>query len=121
MHIGSSVNYRSAGTVEFVYGRRPRGVYFLEVNTRLQVEHGVTEAGTGVDLVEWMIRLAAGENPIPERIPEPRGHAIEVRVYAEDPARGFKPSPGLLTEVVFPSDVDSFVERAARSAASTIR
>ncbi len=113
VHIGSSVNYRSAGTVEFVYDDDREEFYFLEVNTRLQVEHGVTELVTGVDLVEWMIRLAAGDDPLPDRIPEPRGHAIEVRVYAEDPARGFKPSPGLLTEVVFPSDVrvDSFVER----------
>jgi urea carboxylase len=115
VHIGSSVNYRSAGTVEFVYDDDREEFYFLEVNTRLQVEHGVTELVTGVDLVEWMIRLAAGENPVPERVPEPRGHAIEVRVYAEDPARAFKPSPGLLTEVVFPQNVrvDSFVERGS--------
>ncbi|MES1176322.1 MAG: urea carboxylase [Myxococcales bacterium] len=115
VHIGSSVSYRSAGTVEFVYDDDREEFYFLEVNTRLQVEHGVTELVTGVDLVEWMIRLAAGESPVPERVPEPHGHAIEVRVYAEDPARGFKPSPGLLTEVVFPEDVrvDSFVERGS--------
>lgn len=115
VHIGSSVNYRSAGTVEFVYDDDREEFYFLEVNTRLQVEHGVTELVTGVDLVEWMIRLAAGENPLPERIPEPRGHAIEVRVYAEDPARNFKPSPGVLSEVVFPAGVrvDSFVERGS--------
>ncbi|MET0790404.1 MAG: biotin carboxylase N-terminal domain-containing protein, partial [Polyangiaceae bacterium] len=115
VHIGSSVNYRSAGTVEFVYDDDREEFYFLEVNTRLQVEHGVTELVTGVDLVEWMIRLAAGESLPLHRVPEPRGHAIEVRVYAEDPARGFKPSPGLLTEVVFPDDVrvDSFVERGS--------
>ncbi|MEO6598722.1 MAG: urea carboxylase, partial [Polyangiaceae bacterium] len=115
VHIGSSVNYRSAGTVEFVYDDDREEFYFLEVNTRLQVEHGVTELVTGVDLVEWMIRLAAGENPVPDRVPVARGHAIEARVYAEDPARGFKPSPGLLTEVVFPDDVrvDSFVERGS--------
>ena len=115
VHIGSSVDYRSAGTVEFVYDDDREEFYFLEVNTRLQVEHGVTELVTGVDLVEWMIRLAAGENPLPERIPEPRGHAIEVRVYAEDPARNFKPSPGVLSEVVFPEGVriDSFVERGS--------
>ena len=115
VHIGASVNYRSAGTVEFVYDDDREEFYFLEVNTRLQVEHGVTELVTGVDLVEWMIRLAAGE-PVPlEHPPEPRGHAIEVRVYAEDPARGFKPSPGVLTEVSFPEGVrvDSFVERGS--------
>jgi urea carboxylase len=113
VHIGSSVSYRSAGTVEFVYDDDREEFYFLEVNTRLQVEHGVTELVTGVDLVEWMIRLAAGEAVPLEHLPEPRGHAIEVRVYAEDPARGFKPSPGVLTEVLFPEGVrvDSFVER----------
>jgi urea carboxylase len=113
VHIGSSVSYRSAGTVEFVYDDDREEFYFLEVNTRLQVEHGVTELVTGVDLVEWMIRLAAGETVPLDRVPEPRGHAIEVRVYAEDPARGFKPSPGVLTEVSFPEGVriDSFVER----------
>src|SRR5450755_2780613 len=111
--IGKSVNYRSAGTVEFVYDDDREEFFFLEVNTRLQVEHGVTELVTGVDLVEWMIRLAAGEALPLERVPEPRGHAIEVRVYAEDPARGFKPSPGVLSEVSFPDGVrvDSFVER----------
>ena len=113
VHIGGSVNYRSAGTVEFVYDDDREEFYFLEVNTRLQVEHGVTELVTGVDLVEWMIRLAAGEALPLDRVPEPHGHAIEVRVYAEDPARNFRPSPGVLTEVVFPDDVrvDSFVER----------
>src|SRR5450432_279285 len=113
VHIGSSVSYRSAGTVEFVYDDDREEFFFLEVNTRLQVEHGVTELVTGVDLVEWMIRLAAGEAVPLEPVPESRGHAIEVRVYAEDPARGFKPSPGILTEVSFPEGVrvDSFVER----------
>jgi urea carboxylase len=111
--IGKSVNYRSAGTVEFVYDDDREEFYFLEVNTRLQVEHGVTELVTGVDLVEWMVRLAAGEHVPLRPVPEAHGHAVEVRVYAEDPARGFKPSPGVLSEVSFPADVrvDSFVER----------
>ncbi|MEO7033208.1 MAG: urea carboxylase [Polyangiaceae bacterium] len=115
VRIGKSVNYRSAGTVEFVYDDDREEFYFLEVNTRLQVEHGVTELCTGVDLVEWMVRLAAGEALPLDPVPEARGHAVEVRVYAEDPARGFKPCPGVLTEVSFPEGVrvDSFVERGS--------
>jgi urea carboxylase len=111
--LGSSVGYRSAGTVEFVYDADRLEFYFLEVNTRLQVEHGVTEAVTGIDLVEWMVKTAAGEPPdLGQPIMGPGGHAIEVRIYAEDPAREFKPSAGLLTEVAFPDDtrVDSWVE-----------
>jgi urea carboxylase len=112
--LGKSVGYRSAGTVEFVFDAERREFYFLEVNTRLQVEHGVTELVMGVDLVEWMIRTAAGEPPDlgSFRGKEPNGHAIQVRIYAEDPARDFKPSSGLLTEVEFPDvRVDTWVER----------
>jgi urea carboxylase len=113
LRLGQSVNYRSAGTVEFVFDADRNEFYFLEVNTRLQVEHGVTEAVTGVDLVEWMVRTAAGDPPDLSAPLAPSGHAIEVRVYAEDPAREFKPSAGLLTEVEFPADVrvDTWVER----------
>ncbi len=96
------VAYESAGTVEFVVDARTQDFFFLEVNTRLQVEHGVTEAVTGLDLVEWMVRQAAGELVLPEVAPTPRGAAIEVRLYAEDPARNHQPSTGTLTEVVFP-------------------
>jgi urea carboxylase len=112
--LGSAVRYRSAGTVEFVYDDDAESFYFLEVNTRLQVEHPVTEAVTGFDLVEWMIRVAAGE-PLPKTIGQPRGYAIEARVYAEDPARGFRPSAGLVTEVSFPEGVrvDGWVERGS--------
>ncbi|HYJ10480.1 MAG TPA: biotin carboxylase N-terminal domain-containing protein, partial [Polyangiaceae bacterium] len=112
--LGKSVGYRSAGTVEFVFDAERREFYFLEVNTRLQVEHGVTEQVMGVDLVEWMVRTAAGEPPnLAEfRGREPNGHSLQVRVYAEDPAREFKPSSGLLTEVVLPDvRVDTWIER----------
>jgi len=102
VRLAKSVGYRSAGTVEFVYDIDSAEFYFLEVNTRLQVEHGVTEQVTGVDLVEWMIRVAAGDVAcIKEYRHQPHGHSIQVRLYAEDPARNFRPSSGLLTEVAF--------------------
>ncbi|MGE0861560.1 MAG: urea carboxylase, partial [Gammaproteobacteria bacterium] len=103
--LGQSVRYRSAGTVEFVYDTDTGQAYFLEVNTRLQVEHGVTEMVTGVDIVEWMVRLAAGDLPPLARLaPMSRGHSIQARIYAEDPAKQFQPAAGLLTEVVLPAD-----------------
>lgn len=111
--LGESVHYQSAGTVEFIYDARRDDFYFLEVNTRLQVEHGITEAVTGVDLVEWMLLVAAGELPaLSSLLVQPAGAAIEVRLYAEDPVRNFQPSPGTLTEVRFPADirVDGWVE-----------
>ena len=115
--LGSAVGYRSAGTVEFVYDAALAKFYFLEVNTRLQVEHGVTEEVGGIDLVEWMIRTAAGEPPdLRAHHHEPKGHAIQARVYAEDPARNFRPSSGLLTQVKLPADrsedlrVDGWIE-----------
>lgn len=106
IRLAKAVSYRSAGTVEFVYDSIARRFYFLEVNTRLQVEHGVTEQVWGVDLVRWMIELAAGTlAPLATlaRDLRPSGHAIQARLYAEDPGRDFKPSPGLLTEVAFPA------------------
>jgi urea carboxylase len=110
VRLGKAVNYRSAGTVEFVYDDDAQEFYFLEVNTRLQVEHGVTEEVTGLDLVEWMIR---GE--MPPKV-EPKGHSIQVRVYAEDPGKNFQPSAGILTGVQFEANsrgsirVDTWVE-----------
>ncbi|MGI5400114.1 5-oxoprolinase/urea amidolyase family protein [Streptomyces sp. CA-135486] len=108
----ASVGYRSAGTVEFVYDAAREEAYFLEVNTRLQVEHPVTEEIYGVDLVEWMLRLAQGETAVVRDPGAPRGHAVEARVYAEDPSRDHRPSAGLLTRVAFPPDVrvDSWIE-----------
>lgn len=106
VRLGESVSYQSAGTVEFIYDGQRDEFYFLEVNTRLQVEHGITEMVTGVDLVEWMLRTAAGSPPDLAGLHiVPQGAAIEVRLYAEDPVRNFQPSPGLLTEVFFPADV----------------
>ncbi len=101
--LAKGVNYRSAGTVEFIFDARAQTFYFLEMNTRLQVEHGVTEMVTGVDLVEWMVRIAAGDTDcLAGYVHQPRGHAIQARVYAEDPGRNFQPSSGLLTNVQFP-------------------
>ncbi|WP_037628423.1 5-oxoprolinase/urea amidolyase family protein [Streptomyces aureus] len=108
----ASVGYRSAGTVEFVYDAAREEAYFLEVNTRLQVEHPVTEEIYGVDLVAWMLRLARGESEVVREPGAPRGHAVEARVYAEDPSRDHRPSAGLLTRVAFPAGVrvDGWVE-----------
>ncbi|TSE33583.1 Acetyl-/propionyl-coenzyme A carboxylase alpha chain [Tepidimonas taiwanensis] len=115
VRLGEAVGYRSAGTVEFVCDAMSGEFYFLEVNTRLQVEHGVTEEVTGVDLVEWMVREAAGELDLSNFEVSPQGSSIQVRLYAEDPAKDFQPSSGVLTEVVFPTDarVETWVERGA--------
>ncbi|RMM86282.1 Urea amidolyase-related protein [Pseudomonas coronafaciens pv. striafaciens] len=103
--LARAVSYRSAGTVEFVFDSEDQRFYFLEVNTRLQVEHGVTEQVWGVDLVSWMVQLAAGDLPPLRQLQaslKPVGHAIQARLYAEDPGRDFQPCPGLLTAVNFP-------------------
>ena len=113
-----AVNYVGAGTIEFIAdasdGLKADGVWFMEMNTRLQVEHPVTESVTGVDLVEWQFRVAAGE-PIPLKQDEIRlnGWAMEARLYAEDPANGFLPSIGRLEHFVMPDDVrvDTGVEQ----------
>lgn len=94
---GIAVNYRGAGTVEFLYDGAD-GVYFMEMNTRLQVEHPVSEAITGVDFVEWQLRIAAGEGlPLTQEQITESGHAFEARIYAEDPYNNFAPSAGKLT------------------------
>lgn len=114
----ASVDYRNAGTVEFIYDTQEEKFYFLEVNTRLQVEHGVTEEVWGVDLVEWMLRQAAGvlgDLEVLRRQLTPTGHAIQVRLYAEDPAQRFQPCAGLLSQVRWPAEqagvrIDHWIE-----------
>lgn len=114
----SAVKYRNAGTVEYIYDQDSNEFYFLEVNTRLQVEHGVTEEVFGVDLVEWMLKLAAGDLDDIEVLRKncvQKGHAIQVRVYAENPHRDFQPSAGLLSAVNFPPPdnnlrIDTWIE-----------
>lgn len=113
VRLGQVVNYRSAGTVEFVFDVATQQFYFLEVNTRLQVEHGVTEMVSGIDLVEWMVRLAAGDAAFLENYHhQPQGHSIQVRIYAEDANKNFQPSSGLLSAVQFPEFVrcDRWIE-----------
>ncbi|WP_436532625.1 5-oxoprolinase/urea amidolyase family protein [Actinoplanes sp. HUAS TT8] len=101
----ASVNYRSAGTVEFVYDAEREEASFLEVNARLQVEHPVTEEIFGIDLVEWMLRLARGDSGFLDEPRRAAGAAVEARVYAEDPTQGHRPSAGLITQAVFPDGV----------------
>ena len=105
-----AIGYKGAGTVEFIVdgsdGLKADGFFFMEMNTRLQVEHPVTEAITGVDLVEWQLRVAAGE-PLPKSQGELTisGHAFEARLYAEDVPKGFLPATGTLTRLRFPDGV----------------
>ena len=104
-----AIDYRGAGTVEFIAdaseGLREDRFWFMEMNTRLQVEHPVTEMVTGTDLVEWQLRVAAGE-PLPAAQDDLsiRGHAVEARVYAEDPERGFLPATGVLAHLAAPEE-----------------
>jgi len=106
VRLGEAARYRSAGTVEFLFDADRQEFFFLEMNTRLQVEHGVTEEVMGIDLVEWMIRGAAGDFLFLEGEPPlPQGHAVQVRLYAEDPALDYRPTIGTLTAVSFPEGI----------------
>jgi urea carboxylase len=115
--LGESIRYRSAGTVEFIYDPDTTEFYFLEVNTRLQVEHGVTEQVYKVDLVRWMVELGAGTlQDLAEMSGKltPSGHAIQARIYAEDPNKDFQPGAGLLTNVEWPDEeglrIDTWIQ-----------
>jgi urea carboxylase len=106
VRLGEAARYLSAGTVEFLYDADREEFFFLEMNTRLQVEHGVTEEVMGIDLVEWMIRGAAGDFAMLDApAPAPNGHSVQVRLYAEDPALDYRPTTGTLTNVVFPENI----------------
>jgi len=115
--VAGTVEFSNAATVEFLLDADGNH-YFLEMNTRLQVEHGVTELATGVDIVAWQIRIAAGE-PLPPEIlgVTPRGHAIEVRLYAEDPYAGFSPVGGMVTAWRLPDGPGVRVDAAVKPGA----
>jgi urea carboxylase len=106
VRLGEAAGYLSAGTVEFLFDAARNDFFFLEMNTRLQVEHGVTEEVMGIDLVEWMIRGAAGDFAFMDApAPQPKGHSVQVRLYAEDPAMDYRPTTGTLTNVAFPAEI----------------
>src|SRR5246500_2134173 len=117
-----SVDYVGAGTVEFIVSaERPDEFFFMEMNTRLQVEHPVTEAVTGLDLVEWQVRIAAGEKlPVGQHDITLEGHAIEARVYAEDASRGFLPTGGPVLQVVEPVEIPGVRVDSGLAAGMTI-
>ena len=103
VRLAEGAQYQSAGTVEFLFDAKSQEYFFLEMNTRLQVEHGVTEEVMGLDLVEWMIRGACGDFAMLEgAAPSPQGHAVQVRLYAEDPAQDYRPTTGTITNLEFP-------------------
>ncbi len=110
LNLVQAVNYRSAGTIEFLVDEQG-GFYFLEMNTRLQVEHPVTELVTGVDLV-WaqLAQAQAPKETILDVVPDARGHAIEVRLYAEDPSQGFMPTPGKVSQLKWPTGTGIRIE-----------
>lgn len=107
------VGYTSCGTIEFLVDKN-KNFYFMEMNTRIQVEHGITEERTGIDIVKEQIRIAAGEKlKIKQKDVEFRGHVIECRINAENPSKNFRPSPGKITGLILPGGngirVDTFV------------
>jgi len=106
VRLGEAARYLSAGTVEFLYDALTQDYFFLEMNTRLQVEHGVTEEVMGIDLVEWMIRGAGGDFDMLDRdAPVAKGHAVQVRLYAEDPALDYRPTTGRISALSFPDNI----------------
>ncbi|GAB7552421.1 urea carboxylase [Novosphingobium sp. 11B] len=106
VRLGEAAKYRSAGTVEFLYDADRAEFFFLEMNTRLQVEHGVTEMVMGIDLVEWMVRGAAGDFAFLDApAPTMTGHSVQMRLYAEDPSLDYRPTSGTLTALEFPDDI----------------
>ncbi len=112
LKIGHSIEYRGAGTIEFLVDKE-MNFYFLEMNTRLQVEHPVTESITGIDLVEWQLRIAAGEKLVlDQKNIRAHGNAIELRICAEDPDHDFRPTPGIISKLQLPRKVrwDSFIQ-----------
>ncbi len=114
-----AVDYYGAGTVEFIADAddlsRPGGFFFMEMNTRLQVEHPITEMITGLDLVEWQLRIASGEPiPLSQGDLSFRGHSIEARIYAEDPGAGFRPSTGKLWAAEMPGGDDVRIDTGVR-------
>ncbi len=118
--LGESVQYRSAGTVEFIYDVSDEAFYFLEVNTRLQVEHAVTESVFDIDLVQWMLEVGCGELAGLQNLQlTPKGHSIQVRVYAENPLLDFEPSVGTITSLQLPEDIrkDGWIENGAEVSA----
>ena len=119
VRLSRRVGYRNAGTIEFIVDDASRAFYFMEMNTRIQVEHPVTEMVTGIDIVSAQIRIAQGERlDLAQHDVRLAGHAIECRINAEDPARDFAPSPGVVSALQWPAGdgirVDSHLEPGYR-------